>query len=180
MKLFWAALLATQAACGQTPPLYQNADAPLEKRVDDLLSRMTGAEKGPARPRHGVPEADRTGRDVGSRPHFPYGHGNFRRGPRQEQRVPPSRQAEHLPGTDFLDAEYQPGARPALGPRDGGLRRRSVSGGAHGGRVHQRTARQRPEVSQSGGHRQALRGAQRTRNVASQLRRQGGGYGSGG
>src|ERR1700676_573632 len=45
MKLFWAALLAAHAAWGQTPALYQNADAPLEKRVDDLLSRMTVAEK---------------------------------------------------------------------------------------------------------------------------------------
>src|SRR5260370_7458031 len=45
MKLFWAALLAAHAAWGQTPPLYRNADAPLEKRVDDLLSRMTVEEK---------------------------------------------------------------------------------------------------------------------------------------
>src|SRR5674476_270423 len=62
MKLFWAALLAARAACGQTPPLYQNADAPLEKRVEDLLSRMTVAEKvsqmmneSPAIERLGIP-----------------------------------------------------------------------------------------------------------------------------
>ena len=82
---------------------------------------------------------------------------------------------EHLPGPDLLDAEHQPGARPALGPRHGGLRRRSVPGGAHGGAVHQGAAGQRPEVPESGGHRQALRGAQRTRIVAPQLRRRGGG-----
>src|ERR1039458_10008647 len=45
MKLFWAALLAALAAWGQTPPLYKNADAPLDKRVADLLSRLTVAEK---------------------------------------------------------------------------------------------------------------------------------------
>src|SRR5450759_2030740 len=62
MKLFWAALLAAHAAWGQTPALYQNADAPLEKRVEDLLSRMTAAEKvsqmmndSPAIERLGIP-----------------------------------------------------------------------------------------------------------------------------
>jgi beta-glucosidase len=45
MRLFWAALLAALAAWGQTPPLYKNADAPLAQRVDDLLSRLTVAEK---------------------------------------------------------------------------------------------------------------------------------------
>jgi beta-glucosidase len=45
MRLFWAALLAALAAWGQTAPLYKNADAPLEKRVDDLLSRLTTPEK---------------------------------------------------------------------------------------------------------------------------------------
>jgi len=62
MKLFWAALLAAHAAWGQTPPLYKNADAPLDKRVDDLLSRMTIAEKvsqmmndSPAIERLGIP-----------------------------------------------------------------------------------------------------------------------------
>src|ERR1019366_4238948 len=64
------------------------------------------------------------------------GHGHLRRGPRQEQRVPPARQAEHLPGPHVLVAEHQPGARPALGPRDGNLWRRSVPGGAPGGRLH--------------------------------------------
>ena len=37
-----AALFATPA---QQPPLYQNPSAPMEKRVDDLLSRMTLEEK---------------------------------------------------------------------------------------------------------------------------------------
>src|ERR1022692_3394216 len=62
MKLFWAACLAAHAAWAQTPPLYQNPDAPLEKRVDDLLSRMTVAEKvsqmmndSPAIERLGIP-----------------------------------------------------------------------------------------------------------------------------
>jgi len=62
MKLFWAALLAALAAWGHAPPLYKNADAPLEKRVDDLLSRLTVAEKvsqmmndSPAIERLGIP-----------------------------------------------------------------------------------------------------------------------------
>jgi beta-glucosidase len=62
MRLFWAALLAALAAWGQTPPLYKNADAPLEKRVDDLLSRLTTPEKvsqmmneSPAIERLGIP-----------------------------------------------------------------------------------------------------------------------------
>ncbi len=62
MKLFWAALLAAQAAWCQPAALYQNPDAPLEKRVDDLLSRMTLEEKvsqmmndSPAIERLGIP-----------------------------------------------------------------------------------------------------------------------------
>ena len=62
MRLFWAALLAALAAWGQTPPLYKNADAPLAQRVDDLLSRLTAAEKvsqmmndSPAIERLGIP-----------------------------------------------------------------------------------------------------------------------------
>jgi beta-glucosidase len=62
MKLFWAPLLAVHVAWGQTPALYKNADAPMEKRVDDLLSRMTLPEKisqmmndSPAIERLGIP-----------------------------------------------------------------------------------------------------------------------------
>src|ERR1039458_6613118 len=62
MKLIWAALLAAPFAWTQTPPLYKNADAPLEKRVDDLLSRLTLEEKisqmmndSPAIDRLGIP-----------------------------------------------------------------------------------------------------------------------------
>src|ERR1035441_2918145 len=65
MRLFWAALLAALAAWGQTPPLYKNADAPLAQRVDDLLSRLTAAEKvsqmmndSPAIERLGIPAYD--------------------------------------------------------------------------------------------------------------------------
>ncbi|MEO8373361.1 MAG: hypothetical protein ABI806_29520, partial [Candidatus Solibacter sp.] len=61
MKLIWAALLAVCTALAQAP-LYQNANAPLEKRVEDLLSRMTPEEKvsqmlndSPAIERLGVP-----------------------------------------------------------------------------------------------------------------------------
>ena len=61
MKLIWAALLAACTALAQAP-LYQNPDAPLEKRVDDLHSRMTPEEKvsqmlndSPAIERLGVP-----------------------------------------------------------------------------------------------------------------------------
>ncbi len=88
-------------------PLYQNPDAPLEQRVDDLLSRMTVDEKvsqmmndSPAIERlgipaynwwneclHGVaragratvfPHADRPCRDLGSRPDLPHGDGHLR------------------------------------------------------------------------------------------------------
>jgi hypothetical protein len=141
MKLFGAALLAAHAAWGQTPPLYKNPDAPPGKRVDDLLSRMTIEEKisqmmndSPAIERlgipaynwrneclHGVAQAGRatvfpepmSGRDMGSPTHLPNGHGDFRRGARQKQRVHPPRQAEHLAGPDVLDAEYQPRAGSA-------------------------------------------------------------------
>ena len=39
------ALLSAAAAAFAQPPLYQNPAAPFEKRVDDLLSRMTLEEK---------------------------------------------------------------------------------------------------------------------------------------
>src|SRR4249919_3170161 len=62
MKLFWAALLAAQAAWCQPAAPYQNPDAPLEQRVNDLLSRMTPDEKvsqmmndSPAIERLGIP-----------------------------------------------------------------------------------------------------------------------------
>src|SRR5271157_723015 len=45
MKLFWPALILAPALWGQTTPLYKNPDAPLEKRVEDLLSHMTLEEK---------------------------------------------------------------------------------------------------------------------------------------
>ena len=61
MRHFWAALFAGCVALAQSP-LYQNPDAPLEKRVDDLLSRMTPEEKvsqmmndSPAIERLGIP-----------------------------------------------------------------------------------------------------------------------------
>ena len=42
-----AAVLTTAlfAACSGTAPLYKNPDAPVEKRVEDLLKRMTLEEK---------------------------------------------------------------------------------------------------------------------------------------
>jgi beta-glucosidase len=45
MKLFWPALILTSALWSQSVPVYKNPDAPLEKRVEDLLSRMTLEEK---------------------------------------------------------------------------------------------------------------------------------------
>ena len=47
---------------------------------------------------------------------------------------------------DVLDAEHQHFPRPALGPRPGNLRRRSVSDGHHRRGVHQRNARRRPAI----------------------------------
>src|SRR5215467_2071647 len=51
-----------QTAAGASKPLYLDPDAPLEKRVDDLVSRMTLEEKisqmqnnAPAIPRLGIP-----------------------------------------------------------------------------------------------------------------------------
>ena len=45
MNLFWAALILTPVLWSQSVPVYKNPDAPLEKRVEDLLSRMTLEEK---------------------------------------------------------------------------------------------------------------------------------------
>ncbi|MGA2269745.1 MAG: glycoside hydrolase family 3 C-terminal domain-containing protein [Bryobacteraceae bacterium] len=45
MKLFWQALILAPALWSQSAPLYKNPDAPLDKRVEDLLSRMTLEEK---------------------------------------------------------------------------------------------------------------------------------------
>jgi hypothetical protein len=45
MDLFWAALILAPALWSQSVPVYKNPDAPLEKRVEDLLSRMTLEEK---------------------------------------------------------------------------------------------------------------------------------------
>src|SRR5580693_6665077 len=44
-KLSFLALAALFATPAQPPPLYQNPSTPMEKRVDDLLSRMTLPEK---------------------------------------------------------------------------------------------------------------------------------------
>jgi beta-glucosidase len=62
MKVFCAFTLAAAALWGQTAEVYRNPDAPLEKRVDDLVSRMTLEEKvgqmmndAPAIDRLGVP-----------------------------------------------------------------------------------------------------------------------------
>jgi beta-glucosidase len=45
MRHFWPALILAPALWSQSVPLYKNPDAPLEKRVEDLLSRMTLEEK---------------------------------------------------------------------------------------------------------------------------------------
>src|ERR1035437_3634572 len=45
MKQFWPALILAAALWSQSVPVYKNPDAPLEKRVEDLLSRMTLEEK---------------------------------------------------------------------------------------------------------------------------------------
>ncbi len=62
IRLFVVILLSAFCALGQNKPLYENPSAPLEKRVDDLVSRMTLDEKAsqmlsdsPAIDRLGVP-----------------------------------------------------------------------------------------------------------------------------
>ena len=45
MKHFWPALILAPALWSQSVPVYKNPDAPVEKRVEDLLSRMTLEEK---------------------------------------------------------------------------------------------------------------------------------------
>jgi beta-glucosidase len=45
MRLFCAALFAASAALGQTGPVYKNPDIAIEKRIADLVSRMTLEEK---------------------------------------------------------------------------------------------------------------------------------------
>jgi beta-glucosidase len=100
-----AALLAAAAfvwtGCASRGPVYQNPDAAIERRVEDLLSRMTLEEKvsqlmndSPAIERLGVPAYNwwneclhgvaRAGRHLRRRPGFPRGHGHFRRSARQE------------------------------------------------------------------------------------------------
>ena len=61
MKLALLAALAASVLSAQTP-LYRNTSAPIEQRVDDLISRMTSAEKisqlmndSPAIDRLGIP-----------------------------------------------------------------------------------------------------------------------------
>ena len=62
MKVFWTFTLAAAALWGQTATLSRNPDAPIEQRVEDLVSRMTLEEKigqmmndAPAIERLGVP-----------------------------------------------------------------------------------------------------------------------------
>ena len=203
MKLFWAALLAAHAAWGQTPPLYKNADAPLEKRVDDLLSRMTVEEKvsqmmndSPAIERLGIPAYNWWNECL---------HGVARAGRATVFPMPIGLAATWDPELIFRMATaisdearaknnefirrgkrsiYQgltfwtPNINLVRDPRWG--RGMETYGedpylvGRMAVAVHQGTARQRSEVSEGGGHRQALRRAQRAGIVAPQLRRQGG------
>lgn len=62
MKLCWTGLILTLSVWGQSAPAYRNPDAPIGRRVEDLLSRMTLEEKvsqmmndSPAIDRLGVP-----------------------------------------------------------------------------------------------------------------------------
>src|ERR1035437_5601014 len=95
MKLFLAALILAAALWSQSVPVYKNPDAPIEKRVEDLLSRMTLEEKvsqmmnaSSAIERLDVPAYNwcneyRPGRHLGHRPGLPHSHRHLRRSPRQ-------------------------------------------------------------------------------------------------
>ena len=82
---------------GQNGATYKDPNAPLDRRVDDLLSRMTLDEKAsqmlsdsPAIERLGVPEYDywsEGGGHLGSGPHIPGRHSHLGRGARETPRI---------------------------------------------------------------------------------------------
>ena len=195
-----AAVPFARAQTAAEVPGYLRPDRSFEARAADLVSRMTLEEKisqlvndAPAIPRLGVPayewwnEALHGVARAGAATVFPQAIGmaaivrhapdargrdrHQRRGARQAPRVRAPRPARALPGPDLLVAEHQHLPRPALGPRPGDLRRRSVPHRAHGRRVRQGTAGRRPALPEGRGHRQALRRAQRPRGGAPRLRR---------
>ena len=180
-------------------PVFGDPTHPLKARVEDLLSRLTLAEKigqlmhdSPAVERLGVPAYNwwneachgigRNGRAtvfpqvIGlgatwNRALLQRGrHGDLRRGARQAPRRRGSGPPRPVPGAHVLDAEHQYLPRPPLGARPGDLRRGSVP--------HRRTRRRhgarpagRPSPpAQDRRLRQAFRRAQRPRGRTPRLR----------
>ena len=182
---------------------FQDRTLPIDKRIDDLVSRMTLEEKAsqhgqpharhpPARRarvqhlvrgaprrrrrrlRHGVPAGDRAGGHLRRADASRDGASHGPRGPRQVQPGRARRACRAHDGRpDVLLAEHQHLPRPALGPRPGDLRRGSLPLRPPRGRLHHRHAGRRPRPSGRDGHGQALRRALRPRAPAARLRRQG-------
>ncbi len=127
------------------------------------------------RHRHGVPAGHRPRRDVRRAVPAPRGDRDLRRGARQAPRLRAPGQARALPGADVLLAQREPVPRPALGARAGDLRRgpvpdRAPRRGVHRGDAGNAVGGAAAEVPEAGGDREALRGAQRTRDRAPPLR----------
>jgi len=171
MKLFWAAVLVAHAAWGAVrPPLTRTPMRPWKKRVDDLLSRMTVAEKvsqmmndSPAIERLGIPAYNwwneclhgvaRAGRATV----FPEPIGLAATWDpelifRMATAISDEARAKNneflrrgkrgiYQGLTFLDAKHQPGARSALGPRHGGYGEDPYLVGRMAVAVHQRPCR---------------------------------------
>ncbi len=171
-------------------PPFQNSKLPLDDRVKDLVSRMTPDEKvsqmmnaAVAIDRLGIPSYDWWSECLhgvaraGIATVFPQSIGlasTWDQELLQEVASVISDEARakyhefirrgmraRYDGPYILVSQHQPLSRPALGPRHGDLWRGSVPDGKNGGPVHSGTAGRRSSLSESGGHRQALRRAQR-------------------
>ena len=196
--------IAAGGAQAQAPgPAYLDAAQPLDRRVDDLVSRMTLEEKASqlvnttrAIPRLGVPEYNLWSEALhgvannGIATVFPQAIGlaatfdaplvkrmaeatALEARVKFEPREPRGPRRADLPGAHLLLAEHQHLPRPALGPRAGDLRGGPVPDGQARRRVHHGPAGQRPRSPGGHRHRQALRGSQRPRAAAPRLRREG-------
>ena len=205
LAVLLAALLCAPALLHAQQPSFpfQDRTLPVDKRIDDLVSRMTLEEKASqivnrtrAIPRLDVPEyniwsealhgvagggfATVFPQAIGLAATFdaPTLHemaaGHGARGPGQVQ---PGREGRarraHDGRPDVLLAEHQHLPRPALGPRAGDLRRGSLPLRPPRGRLHHRHAGRRPRPPGRDGHGEALRRALRPGAAAARLRREG-------
>ncbi len=131
--------------------------APEHPRV--RLVERGAARRGARGAGDSVPAGHRSRGHLGYGPDGPHRGYHLHRSARQVQRCDPQRKPRPLLRADVLVAEHQHLPRPALGPRPGDIRRRSVSHGPHGRSVYSRHAGERSALLQSDCHREALRRA---------------------